>query len=254
MEVITKTITCEKHGPYEAKMIMFGNHKMQSSQCPKCATEKLAKQQQEEARQAVAIEEARKHRMAELFDSELPVRFQNVSFDNYQAKNKGQQKAKEICNRYVDEIGGKIAQTGGGLIFCGRPGTGKTHLALAIGRELSKMGLRVVYRNLANLVREVRSTWKEEGASESAMIKNFQMYDLLIIDEIGVQSGTDNERNILFEIVNGRYENVRPTIIISNRDVKEVAELISERSVDRITEGGAIIPFNWESNRGGNAA
>ena len=86
------------------------------------------------------------------------------------------------------------------------------------------------------------------------MIKNFQMYDLLIIDEIGVQSGTDNERNILFEIVNGRYENVRPTIIISNRDVKEVAELISERSVDRITEGGAIIPFNWESSRGGNAA
>lgn len=254
MEAVTKKIMCDKHGEYEAKMIMFGSKGIQSSQCPKCAAIRLEEERKAEAEKAKFLQDHRKHRMAELFDSELPARFKNVSFDTYHAQNKGQQKAKEICSRYCDEIGGKIAQTGGGLIFCGRPGTGKTHLALAIGRVVSQMGLRVVYRNLANLVREVRSTWKEEGASESAMIKNFQMYDLLIIDEIGVQSGTDNERNILFEIVNGRYENVRPTIIISNRDVKEVAELISERSVDRITEGGAIIPFNWESNRGGNAA
>ena len=72
---------------------------------------------------------------------------------------------------------------------------------------------------------------------------------LLIIDEIGVQYGTDSERNILFEVINDRYEDMLPTIMISNLPLNELAPLLGERVVDRMLEGGAVLSFNWPSYR-----
>lgn len=250
----TQTGHCEKHGAYTAKVISFGNRKVMPSKCPKCATEALEQKKIQDQKTAEIIEKDTMQRMKEAFERQVPLRFKGANFESFVAENAQQQRAKEICERYCDEFGGKIQDTGGGLIFCGKPGTGKTHLAISIGRELSALGQRVEYANLAGIVRKVRSSWGKEDSHENYVISHYQRYDLLIIDEIGVQAGSDNERNIIFEIVNGRYENVLPTIIISNRDLQEVSALISERSVDRITEGGAVIPFGWKSYRGGSAA
>ena len=48
------------------------------------------------------------------------------------------------------------------------------------------------------------------------MVAGFIRPDLLILDEVGVQFGSETEKMILFEIINGRYEQLKPTIVISN--------------------------------------
>ena len=86
--------------------------------------------------------------------------------------------------------------------------------------------------------------------TERDVLNAFEQCDLLIIDEIGVQSGTDNERNIIFGIIDARYREMLPTIAISNLNESEVASLISERSIDRLKQGGGTLAFNWRSYRG----
>lgn len=66
-------------------------------------------------------------------------------------------------------------------------------------------------------VRSVKETYaKGSGRTEAQALRDLVDPDLLILDEVGVQFGSDTEKLILFEIINGRYEASRPTIVISN--------------------------------------
>jgi DNA replication protein DnaC len=74
--------------------------------------------------------------------------------------------------------------------------------------------------------------------------------DLLILDEVGVQFGSDFEKNLLFEVLNSRYESRRPSVILSNLSQPEVQNYLGERVVDRIREdGGRVMTFDWASHR-----
>ncbi|ENO7364325.1 DNA replication protein DnaC, partial [Proteus mirabilis] len=70
--------------------------------------------------------------------------------------------------------------------------------------------------------------------------------------EIGVQYGTDSERNILFEVINDRYEDLLPTILVSNLPVVDLQKMLGERVVDRLLQGGTVLTFNWPTYRRGN--
>ena len=70
-----------------------------------------------------------------------------------------------------------------------------------------------------------------------------------------MQYGTDTERLALWEVMNGRYESMKPTILVSNLTAKEIAGYVGDRVIDRMREnGGAVLAFTWESfrSRGGN--
>ena len=74
---------------------------------------------------------------------------------------------------------------------------------------------------------------------------------MLIIDEVGTQTDSDWEKLQIFNVIDGRYQNMKPTVLISNLSAEEVQSVIGERSVDRLREEGAfVIPFNWPSKRG----
>lgn len=65
-----------------------------------------------------------------------------------------------------------------------------------------------------------------------------------------MQFGSETEKLILFEILNGRYEHVLPTILISNLTETELIQYIGTRCHDRLQEGGgASLSFLWESYR-----
>jgi DNA replication protein DnaC len=75
--------------------------------------------------------------------------------------------------------------------------------------------------------------------------------DLLILDEIGVQFGSETERNLLFDVLNERYEDCKPTLLLSNLPKQDVAKYLGERVMDRLREdGGRVVVFDWESHRG----
>lgn len=250
MNVQKVTVNCEKHGDYEANQMDIYGKAITTTKCPKCAVEHLEETKRKEREANEAAQKLRIETSVNNFERCIPARFKHATLENYMADTPQKQEKLSAFQRYSAAFGNKIQETGGGLILTGNPGTGKTHLSIGLGRELASVGWHVAYVNLTNLIRRIRSTWTDETQSEDEIIRRLQDLNLLIIDEVGAQTGSDNERNIIFEIVNGRYEQVKPTIIISNYSVKEVADFISERSVDRITQGGAVLNFTWESHRG----
>jgi len=66
---------------------------------------------------------------------------------------------------------------------------------------------------------------------------------LLVLDEVGVQHGSETERMLLTEIVNDRYADEKPTILISNLTMLEFTQVVGERVADRFKEGGRVVVF-----------
>lgn len=240
---------CPKHGEftkYVRKVEFFS--KTFETRCPHCIKEEIELVEQQirdfdsEERQA---------KIKELKDkSGIPLRFASANFDSYieTAQNR---LAKKICQRYADKWLERF-KLGGGLVFCGKPGTGKNHLACAIANSIiENHQAKVLISTALRIARDIKNSWSRDSQiSEERTIKTYTDKDLLIIDEIGVQFGSEAEKIILFEIINTRYEQMKPTILISNLSEQELGIYIGERVLDRMMEGqGAIIAFDWESYR-----
>ena len=75
-----------------------------------------------------------------------------------------------------------------------------------------------------------------------------------MLDEIGVQFATDAERIQMFDILNRRYADLRPTVLITNLKVPEIEETLGERVFDRFREVATVVTFDWPSFRGKRAA
>ena len=98
------------------------------------------------------------------------------------------------------------------------------------------------------MVRESKSF--SSSHTESQIIDALASVELLVIDEIGVQSGTDAESRALFDVFNTRYEHMKPTIFISNLQLDGFADAVGGRVMSRLREdGGEILSFNWEDGR-----
>jgi DNA replication protein DnaC len=187
----------------------------------------------------------------------VPLRFIGKTLEMYEAKTDAQKNALDISRDYVKRFS-EHRKVGRCLVMSGSVGAGKTHLACAIAQELRevrlseiRIGWDVRYTTVSDLIREIRSTWgKGAGSSEADAIGNFVKPDLLIIDEIGVQMGSDAERVQLSELIDLRYRQILPTLVITNCDRKTPERLIGERRFDRLRENGGIMcVFNWPSYR-----
>ena len=162
------------------------------------------------------------------------------------------QKLKEIILDFAKNFAER-KQMGTSLVFCGTTGTGKTHLAAALSFYLiDNFQTDILYTKAFDVLREIKETYnKKSERTFSQVQKKHAQIELLIIDEVGVQFGTDTEKQILFEIINERYENFRPTILITNLGLALLKEFAGDRVIDRMKEnGGKIIVFSGESFRG----
>jgi len=240
---------CEKHGNYQAKTTTVLGRVI-VSKCEKC----IAEQREKEVESKKDYELSEKRiKVSTLFaNAAIPLRFKNKDFEKYTADNKSAKLALTICKKYADDFNGRY-KAGGGLVMCGKPGTGKTHLAAAITNiVISKCEKSVLFVSVMQAIRRVKDTYRRDSEkTESEAIAAFNLPDLLIIDEVGVQFGSDTEKMILFEIINNRYQDMLPTILISNLSLEELNDYVGARVVDRMREGGgAIISFDWDSYRG----
>lgn len=240
------THQCEQHGEFVAKCHIG---KMWSK-CPVCA-EEVARQEQERKDQERAQARARQWQ-ERLGHSGIPLRFHDRTLSSYQAQSDAQQAALDFAKEYALDFE-QVQKTGRGAVFVGRPGTGKTHLAVGIGLyAMRKFHARVLFITVQRAIRSVKDTWaKGAQQSESEAIEALVEPDLLILDEVGVQFGSEFERNTLFDVLNERYELRKPTIFLSNLGREDLTEFLGERVMDRLREdGGRVIPFGWESYRG----
>jgi DNA replication protein DnaC len=236
---------CETHGAFEAKCFLGDVW----TRCPHCA-EEAEKREQAEAELA----ERKARQLAwqnKIGNSGIPDRFRDRTLENFEARTEDQQFALEFARDFAERFD-DVLKTGRSAMFIGKPGTGKTHLAAGIGLHVMAQGRVVLFTTVMRAIRRVKDTWNRESReSETQAISAMVYPDLLILDEVGVQFGSDFERNMLFDVLNERYERRKPTLLLSNLPADEVTAFLGERIVDRLREdGGKLIKFTWESRRG----
>jgi DNA replication protein DnaC len=242
----TKMMTCEVHGEYKAYEMPGGGA---LSRCRKCLDQEDAERRRLEHEERLrAAEEA--NQKALVRDACIPPRFAGRTLDNFVAHNDGAKRALTVARSYVEDFEALSAE-GTSLIFCGGVGTGKTHLAVGIANAVLAMKLRVRFASVMTAVRTVKETYsKGSDDTERDALNEFIYPRLLVLDEVGAQFGSDTEKLILFEIINGRYEQMKPTVVISNLAKEALGEFIGERSIDRLREnGGRLVAFDWASYR-----
>lgn len=243
----SRPATCPSHGPYTATGRMLGRREVWSG-CPGCAEE--AQQAEREAQAQRMAEATARQREDAIGAACIPARFRGLSFDTYVASTPEQRAALAKVRDYVERFQEKCEQ-GRGLVLAGKPGTGKTHLAAAAMLALIGPRYWVQYTTCMGLIRMVRETWgKDSERTERQMVRMLgQEIDLLVIDEVGVQYGTESEQHILFEILDKRYAEMRPTLLISNQDKAGFTALIGERVADRLRQTHDWVAFDWPSYR-----
>lgn len=240
-EVTEKPATCETHGQYTSRHIIA----MVWSRCPQCEAQRRS------AEEAQAEEDARKAREARhrklIGRAAVPERFVGRTFENFNADTDDKRRALSILRDYSDDFD-ENARSGKGLILSGKPGTGKSHLASSVLQ--SHLDKDVLYATCLDLIRMVRETWRRDSdKSERQVLAYLSGLDLLVIDEMGVQYGTDGEQTILFDVLDGRYRAMKPTILLTNQDAEGLKAYLGERTFDRLRETCKLVPFEWESYR-----
>ncbi|MBV4459191.1 ATP-binding protein [Pseudomonas sp. COR58] len=189
-----------------------------------------------------------------LVGSGITPRFKGCSFETYRTAGgcDGMPKALHACRDYVDQFPDNYA-AGRSLVLTGNVGNGKTHLACSIVQAvIRKHGAQAVIVTAAEIIRVFKGAM-DRGAeySDRDVLDELAAFDLLVIDEIGAQSGSAYELSVLHEVIDRRYQFVLPTVVVSNVAAAELARYIGDRGLDRLRQGaGQAVGFNWVSARG----
>ena len=244
IDLKTQSTSCDKHGDFESRNFIGRVW----SKCPACTSENAAiETAREEAKARAAKLQAWQRQIGE---SGIPERFHTRTLNTFKAENDGQRHALQFATSFADGFEAR-KKTGRGAIFLGLPGTGKTHLAVGIGMQLMKLGRPVLFSTVMRAIRRIKDTWSRGSEeSESQAVAALVFPDLLILDEVGIQFGTETEKNLLFDVLNERYERRKATLLLSNLLLDQVRAYLGDRVFDRMREdGGDVVTCGWESQR-----
>ena len=160
-------------------------------------------------------------------------------------------KEYKVAKKYVEKF--ELMQKENiGLLFHGNVGSGKTHLASCIANEIiQRYNTRVKFRNIPQIINDI-----EKGGfklDKNEYIHSFCRTPLLILDDFGIERKTDYSLELLYQIINARYESRMPTIISTNVSINtlndENVELQLRRIYSRIMEMCTPIAITGDDRR-----
>ena len=179
-------------------------------------------------------------------ESNMPARFADATFESYEATDAKQARVLSVCRDYADNFA-TYRKQGRCLVMCGNPGTGKNHLATAIFKTLNAAGFTALRVKASEYL---DAYWAKEFKERDEWLRGMFRVDLLIVDEVEKCSKTENARNAMFRLIDGRYEAMAPTMVITNQSRAELVETLGDPAYDRLNEGGSQrLVFDWQSRR-----
>lgn len=121
-----------------------------------------------------------------------------------------------------------------GLILTGGYGTGKTHLAAAIANNLIEKGVMVLFDTYIGHLDRLK---KEMDSDEpKGYLDKMKSMPMLIIDDLGKEKKSEWSQQILFDVLNYRYEHYLPTVITTNMTPKEIPKYVEGAVASRLME------------------
>lgn len=174
-------------------------------------------------------------------------------FQHYHQQVKNAQLIKAYAQKFDN-----VKEKGTNLLLCGDVGTGKTYMACALLNDLIHRKFHCKFERVSRLIRSIHASFQPNTPyTEQELINRYVRYDLLVIDEIGLQRHTESTLLILSEIICERADYFKPIVLISNWPAKGndenpgVREMLGNRIYDRLLDcGSRTLPFDWDSYRG----
>lgn len=178
--------------------------------------------------------------------SNLPVnncRFDNFKLDYYPegvgtSPRRRMESVLDFCKTYAAEF----SQKSSSLLLYGHTGLGKTHLSLAIAGKVVEAGHGVIYSSAQNLFNKLEK--EKFGRSDGNTEENILGCNLLIIDDLGAEFTTQFTVSALYNIVNSRELEGKPTIISTNLTPEQLLSTYSERIASRILNNYTLLRFD----------
>lgn len=154
---------------------------------------------------------------------------------------------------------------GSSLFLTGIPGSGKTHLAVALLNEWFAESMVMgeegpypskgtpVFLPAVELLLEIKSSWDEkesaQAESEKMILDKYSRKPLLVIDDLGAEKISEWSRQVVYLLIDRRYRDCKQTIITSNLSIQALANQLDARIASRISEMGSILEMENKDYR-----
>jgi DNA replication protein DnaC len=240
---------CPRHGEYTYEARRAGSAVV-GRVCPDCLVLGQAKAAQVNA----DIDERDRRRWLEERRrlSQLPEAFREATFDNYFPVCDLALAAKRTLLAYAESLETTLqSRPINGVVMNGNPGTGKTHLACALINCVINGGYSARYATVPGLLLSLQdSRTGQSNRSADAVLRDLIEPDLAVLDEYGVNTERDVDYQWLFALIDARYARNRPTVLVTNLNIKQLTKSVSERMLERVLGPyGAQIDMFWASQR-----
>lgn len=177
-------------------------------------------------------------------------RFHDCQWRDYEPVCEQAKQNRDFLQNFAQNFD-KALEKGTSGILMGTPGTGKNMLAALVCKTLAAAGYKALHTKTRKLIRRLReAATRQSGELESEVFSKLTEPDLLVIDEVGVQSGSEYEIDSLTEIIDDRWEIKKPVLLLTNLDQAQMETLLGERIMERFYDGDSFqLEFNWPSYR-----
>jgi DNA replication protein DnaC len=163
----------------------------------------------------------------------IPPRFLDAEFDTFQPIHESQAYALELAVQFAQSY----PEVESGLFFVGPTGVGKTHLMVATLKALAQRDIPVLFCDCNELLTQLRRSYHREAlVSEAGLIQPLLDTEVVLLDDLGAHRASEWVFDVLFSIINYRYNHRKPLLVTSNLVVDRPGEDVRSLLVSHLSQ------------------